>query len=100
MLTKVDNYYLSDLSWWILRKYPSMRNSPKYQIIKDSFNDLVDSVNAGYWTQQEWLNLVENGIRNWVKEDLKQKKNPNKERAELFREEIAAHCLVLIDLVT
>ena len=92
VIDKVDNYYLSDLQWYIVRKYPNIRNSFYYEFQRDSFLAMfVDS-------DEEFFEHAKIGIRNSIKEDLELQKHHMKD--DPGRMNAAACCLALIDLVT
>ena len=91
-IDKVGKYHLSDLQWYIIRKYPGIRGSYYYKIQEDMFLEMVE----GY-DEEEVSFRIKVGIENCVKEDLELQKQNMKDDPR--RMEVAACCLVMIDAV-
>ena len=89
-LVKVDNYYISDLVWYIIKKYPSIRGSVYYHIFKEEFITMTIGLQ-----RKEQLSYIEDGIKNSIRMDqTAKKKKDDKTRAKA-----AAMCMALMDLI-
>ena len=89
-LTKIDKHYVTDLVWYIVRKYPNIRHSVPYEISKESFIDCTMSCDKG-----EQLSYIEAIVKKSIMIDnIAKKKGDDKTRFKA-----AAQCLACLDLI-
>ena len=89
-LNQVNGFYVTDLVYYILKKYPNIRYSNKYSVAKD---EIID--NSMSMDKEEQLKFLATIISKAIELDRYGKKYFN----ETMRYDAALHCMAACDLI-